>query len=131
MSQRLFRALLKPFARDVVTAAYLGLLRRAPSASELAASAAELKRTRDLDALLDRLSQSAELWKNLLVEHSPELVKPVFRGMLGRDPDDEGLRAYTQLLAEQIELEPVPFDAAGSPEHRRRLLERDADTNRI
>jgi methylase of polypeptide subunit release factors len=122
MNRPLYRAFLKLFAREIVTAAYAGLLRRAPSASELASHSAELKRTGSVENLLESVSRSDELWRRLMAEHADDLVKVVFRAVLGREPEDEALRAYSRTLADKADLEPVLADVVASHEHRRQVL---------
>jgi hypothetical protein len=127
---------------DDLHAAVLG---RQPSATERDAAVAELADSQDLRTLVEALLGSDEFaermreqqapalaalvssdehWQEQKRVHRQELVTAVYRGLLGRDPDADGLATYMAKLDRTPELLPLLKAIAGSAEHRR-WLERD------
>ena len=71
---------------------------------------------RELRALQIYLD-SEELWHQISNTRAPALIKTVFQSLLGRDPEQEAIQAYSNLLSEKQDLLPLLVDVAGSIEH--------------
>src|SRR6267154_1179969 len=122
MRALLLRIVLRFLARDAVTAAYLGVLGRGPDQGGLLAYSETLGRTGSYSGVLDEISHSQENWERLLARRSEDVVRNIYRGLLGRDPDREGLDSYASDLAARKDIVAVIAGIAGSKEHWERLL---------
>jgi hypothetical protein len=110
----------------------------------LANYAAKLAVTLNLEALLIEISRSDEHWEKSFSAHSSNLVRTLYRGLLGREPEPEALANYAAKLAETLNLEALLIEISRSDEHWEKsfsshsedivlaiyqgLLRRDADT---
>jgi hypothetical protein len=66
---------------------------------------------------------SEELQRKSFAILAPRLVQALYRGILGREADAEGLATYTRKLTENGNLEEVLADLLGSAEFRLRSME--------
>jgi hypothetical protein len=101
------------FWPPVVAGIYQQVMQRQPSAAELEATASQLASgTLTPSALVARVATRA-------VNNSPDAIPMLYRRLLGRDPDPDGLRSYTA-IAERDGLEAVTQSIVASPEYRNR-----------
>lgn len=84
----MFELVLRFYAAELVTAAYLGILGRAPDEEGLKAHGAELTRSRTLPAMLTAIAGSAEAWQRNLARHSADLARSLALGLLNSESDD-------------------------------------------
>lgn len=114
-------------AAELVTAAYLGILGRAPDDPGLRAHCAELGWRRSagssLAELLAAISHSPERWKRTLEQRAGELVRAVFRGILKREPHEQELRPFSAQVSGSGDLSTVVANLAASQEHWAQLVE--------
>ncbi len=93
-----FRFLVKHCAREIIRAAYTGILSREPDEAGWTAYSRELRKTGNLDHILRDLAASKESWESRFYDYPDELVRLVYRGLLGREPDAQGLAHYIQQI---------------------------------
>lgn len=101
------------FWPPVVGAVYRHVLQRPPTAGELRAAATDLEAGGLTPPAF--VAQTAARAAN----NRPDAIRIVYRRLLGRDPDPEGLAAYTG-MAERDGLEAVTRSIVASPEYRAR-----------
>ncbi len=73
-------------------------------------------------SVLDARHSQAE-WNNFVAGFSAELVREVYRGLLGREPDEKGQAAYEALLVRTNKLAAVLAEVICSVEFWKRTLE--------
>ena len=91
-------------APDLVTAAYKGILGREPDPEGLARYTDQLISDHDLAALLSAIVGSVEFERNAFLAAAPDFVTAAYKGILGREPDPEGLTRYTDQLMSDHDL---------------------------
>lgn len=101
---------------DVVKAVFQALLGRDPEPEALHAYAERLQQTKCLSDLMRAVGESQEHWQRLFDARAEELVGALYRGLLGREPDTAGLRAYTAKLRATRNLPAVAASLANSQE---------------
>lgn len=107
---------------ELVHTLCLGLLGRPPASDEVVACRAALAETSDLLPLLEALCQSDEHWRRTLDVHASEVVRGIYRGVLGRDADSGGLDTYGRALAQPDGLSVVLREILASEEFRTRQI---------
>jgi Sulfotransferase family/Domain of unknown function (DUF4214) len=110
------------YAADLVRAAYLGILKRECDPEGLATYSEIIRRTVDLAGPLKDLSYSEEHWEKTLDARGPVLVRALYQGLLGREPEPEELQEYAMKLAETHDLAPLLAEIARSDEHWEKTL---------
>ena len=108
-------------AEEFVQAAYQGLLSRQPDPELLKAEAAKLKDGKHLTEFMSELGRSQEHWDALLHARASDMVGEVYRGLLNRDPDPEGLTTYVPQFARDGDLASLIATVGGSEEHKATL----------
>ena len=109
------------FWRPLVSAVYRDVLNREPSPQEQdLASRALVSGETTVPVFVAQTATRA-------ANNEPDAVHILYRRLLDRDPDPEGLRAHVQ-LAERSGLEAVVRSIMGSPEYRARLNRAGAPT---
>ncbi len=101
---------------------YRGLLYRDPEPEALARYASELTESHDLGRPLAEIASSEEHWQLLFGLRAPQLVREMYRGLLGRDPEPEALARYASEFAESRDLHRLLAEIASSEEHWQRLF---------
>ena len=117
------KAFLRAYADELVNMAYRGILTREADLTGLAAYTKALKGSADLAGLLKELSFSDEHWQKTLDTRAPDLVRALFQGLLGREPDAEARESYVAKLAESHDLTPLLAEIARSDEHWQKTLD--------
>jgi hypothetical protein len=85
-------------SEDIVKATFQALLGRHPEPEALHAYAGALQQTKCLSDLMRTVGESEEHWQRLFDARAEELVGALYRGLLRREPDSAGLRAYAAQL---------------------------------
>ncbi|WP_217126213.1 hypothetical protein, partial [Hydrogenophilus sp. SS56] len=98
------RTMLRLTAEQIIGMTYRGILSREPDPDGLAAYAKLLRRAGDLTPLLSELARSEERWRQSFAERAPELVRALYRGLLGREPEPEALQDYAERLTQTHDL---------------------------
>ncbi|WP_217127067.1 DUF4214 domain-containing protein, partial [Hydrogenophilus thiooxidans] len=75
--------------------------------------------TQDLAPLLMEMARSDERWRQSFAERAPELVRALYRGLLGREPEPEALQDYAERLTQTHDLAPLLMELARSEERWR------------
>jgi tRNA A-37 threonylcarbamoyl transferase component Bud32 len=104
LKRYVWRLFLRLHAADLVKTAYRGLLGREPDPEGLAAHSATLAATQELAAFLADVIRSDEFLQKSFTALAPDLVRAAYRGLLGREPDPEGLAAHIASLAKKQDL---------------------------
>jgi hypothetical protein len=99
--------------QPVATTLYRQMLNREPSAQELQQMTADLASGRG--AMLDVIARTARR----AASSDEEAVRILYRRLLGREADEQGLRGFTD-LARREGIEAVARQIAASPEYRQR-----------
>jgi hypothetical protein len=101
------------FWRPVISSVYREILNREPSDEEVRQATADLSAGRR--EMIDVIARSARR----AATSDEEAVKILYRQLLGRDADPQGLRGYTE-LARRDGIEAVARDITRSDEYRRK-----------
>jgi hypothetical protein len=115
-SEEHWNELLARRSDDVVKAVFQALLGRDPEPEALRAYAKHLQQTKCLSDLMREVGESQEHWQRLLDARAEELVGALYRGLLGREPDTRGLRAYAEKLRTTRNLPALVASLANSQE---------------
>jgi Ca2+-binding EF-hand superfamily protein len=100
------------FWQPIVSAVYRQVMRRDPSQEELAQGAADLvSRQRRLPEFIARVATRA-------ANNQQDAVRILYQRLLGREPDESGLRAYTE-MAQREGIDAVARTIVNSDEYRR------------
>jgi hypothetical protein len=109
------------FWPPVVAAVYRQVMQREANAAEIEAAARQLANgSLTAAALVANVATRA-------ANNSPDAIPILYRRLLGRDPDPDGLRAYTA-IAERDGLQAVTESIVSSPEYRSRAATAGAAT---
>jgi hypothetical protein len=92
------------FGPDLVKAAYRGLAGRSPTEDEVQTQVAAIKREGKVSAVIQDISHLPEAWARNLHSQPAELVRQLYRGVNGEDPDAASLAAGIALLAQRPDL---------------------------
>ncbi len=98
------------FWRPVVSTVYRQVMRREASDDELRQGAADLASGQRLHEFVARVATRA-------ANNSEDAVRILYQRLLGREPDESGLRAYTD-MAQRDGIEGVARSIVNSPEYR-------------
>jgi hypothetical protein len=109
-------------SEELVYAMFLGLLGREPKPEALANYSTQLTRTSDIATLLAKIVSTDELWQKTLAARSPELVRAVYQGLLGREPEAEALKSYATKFSETYAITALLAEIAESDEHWEKLF---------
>lgn len=93
------------YGRQLVVAAYRGVLGRQPDESGAESYALELGGPDGLAGVIAGLVASDEFWRRTLIDHSRDLTKALTNGLFGEAVGDGVLRAEAGRLVEQGELD--------------------------
>jgi len=104
-------------APELVQAAYRGLLGREPDSRGLIAHTSTLSRNRKLAAFLNDFIQSDEFLDKTLASRAQRLVRDIYRGLLGREPDQQGHRTHAAALSRTRRLDAFLADFVNSGEY--------------
>ena len=83
---------------ELVDAAFRGLLGREPDTEAAAAYGAMLAEKRDISTLLEDITRSDEFWGKVLTSRSEELIRAIYGGLFGREPDPARLAIHVKQL---------------------------------
>jgi hypothetical protein len=121
-SQEFHKIRLTALAPELVRRTFQGLLGRDPEPTALDSYAKRFAVNHDLGAVVVDIVQSEEFRKRSLAALVPELVRAIFRGLLGRDPEPTALDSYAKRFAVNHDLGAVVADIVQSEEFRKRSL---------
>jgi Domain of unknown function (DUF4214)/Sulfotransferase family len=126
-SQEHWEVLVRKRSEELVRTVFSALLNRDPEEAALKAYVTQLDSGLRLGDLLSAIGRSEEHWARLLDERAEQLVGAIFRGLLGRDPDNVGLAAYVTRLKASKDLANVVALIGKSQERSRKLkIEQDS-----
>jgi hypothetical protein len=117
-----WRKTLEARASELVHSLYRGLLDREPEPEALQGYAEKLATGHDLTPLLAEIARSDEHWRKTLEARAPELMRSLYRGLLGRDPDPEGMQGYLQVIREAGGLEKALSSIVASQEFKEKQV---------
>jgi hypothetical protein len=100
------------FWQPAAAAVYRRIMQRDPSQGEMRDITTDLQARRPMPEIVARIAGRAE-------SNPADAVSILYRGLLGRDADPEGLRIHTE-LARRDGLEAVARSIQNSPEYRQR-----------
>jgi len=106
---------------ELVTQAFVSVLRRAPTKEELDAHVARLADGQSMGALLADLSAGRAGSGKVAQDEAEELVRAAFRGLLDREPDPTAMAAYTRLLLDTGDVSAFLHEVGHSQEHIEKL----------
>lgn len=109
-------------APELVQAAYRGLLGREPDSQGLTNHISALSQKKRLAGFLYDFTQSDEFWYKTLASRASNMVRDIYRGLLGREPDQDGLDVHTAALARNRRLDVFLTEFISSDEYWDRLL---------
>lgn len=115
-SEEFRKKMLAAFAPELVKAAYMVLLQREPDEEGLASYITFISETMDLPSFFADIVQSDEYRQKLTQLLSRELVKQIYIGLLKREPDEEGLAAYSEGMVEPRDISRIMDDVLSSSE---------------
>lgn len=121
------RLLVKWHAGYFVDAMYRAILGRSPDAEGRASYESELRAHGDLERIARGMATSEEARARAVYGTPEPVVTAAFRGLLGRDPEPEALKAYGENLGAHRDLAATLDDIGRSDEHWLRLLATRAD----
>ncbi len=114
-------------SEELVLELYRRLFGRDPASGALRSYATQLKANGDIAGLLSEIGASQEFWQRQVAHRAEDLVRMAFRMLLGREPEEEALRAYAAQLKEHKNLEETLAAIAQSPEHWDIVLRQSAE----
>ncbi|MGA2228114.1 MAG: DUF4214 domain-containing protein, partial [Syntrophobacteraceae bacterium] len=115
-SDEFWEKMLASRSTEIVDSSFRTLLGRAPDTEASTAYAAMLAGQKEISAVLEDIIGSDEFWKKMQARRSIELVSEIYKGLLGREPDQEAVRACTPILSGHRGLSAVLADIIGSDE---------------
>ncbi len=118
-----WRSISPLFAREHLRDIYLGVLAREPDSDGTAGYIEKLRRTGSPTAVITDLLHSEEFQRKNLAFIALNLVQALYRGILGREADAEGIATYTRKLVEGADLEGLSADLIKSDEFRLKSIE--------
>jgi Domain of unknown function (DUF4214)/Sulfotransferase domain len=104
-------------SQELVLALYRSIFNRDPDSQRLQSYATQLKTSKDIPGLLLAIGASQEFWEGQIAQRAEELVRAVYGALLGREPDDGGLKAYVAQLKEHKSLAELLATIGKSQEH--------------
>jgi len=110
------------FSTELVNNIYSGLLGSKADQKTLESWELRLKSGEDLGQLVREIIESEEFFNKFIQTKREEFVARFYQGLLGREPDDEGLRYYTSRLCQSEDFAKIIAAIGASEEHWFRLL---------
>ena len=107
-------------ARFITRGLYRGLLGREPDREGWDAATLEVQRGR-LDSQVRAMVRSPEFLSRKRTLSPPDILSFLYRGLLGREPDSDGVRTYLRKV-ERGRITDVILDMIRSPEFEERML---------
>jgi hypothetical protein len=120
-SQEHWETLLALRAEELVQAIQ-GACLRAPDERTCRAYVDQLRRGKDLMAVLAKVVRSPEHWESMVELRADDLVKSVYAALLKREPDEQALSVYGAQLRNGKDLSQLLSSVARSQEHWNTLL---------
>src|ERR1700680_4645656 len=99
-SELVLYALCRYCSAAIVKTLYCGVLLRDAEPQELAEHSKYLRKTGDLAGVVKDLCLSPEHWHKNFDGHASDLVRSIYHGLLGREPESEELQGYAAKLTE-------------------------------
>ena len=115
-----WRLAVRLFAREFVRDMYRAVLGRDADREGIASFLGNSGRPFNPAAVVGALLDSEEFQRRNFRRHAPELARTFYQGILGREPDKEGLEAYTAKLAQKENVAEALESLLASEEFRRR-----------
>jgi len=99
LKEKLYRFFSRIFRREIIRDGFHGVLGRDP---EEETQKAYEKRFKELgtEGLIKELSGTTEAWEKQKRAHPVELIRDAYLGVLGREPEEKGLKAYGAIFKE-------------------------------
>jgi hypothetical protein len=116
-SQEHWEQLLEGRSEELALTLYRATFGRDPASAVLRSYAAQLRASGDLTTLLLAIGTSEDFWHKQITHRAADLVRTIFRTLLGREPEEEALKSYAEQLKEHKSLEQTLRAVARSPEH--------------
>lgn len=127
MNQSVVLPLLLRFcAPEMVGAAFAGILSRLPEPEAVNEYCRDLAKKGRLVEVLAEIARSDEAWQKAVEQRAADLVRALFHGLLGRDPEAGVLQLYSGNLAETRDIAGILAEIGGSSEHWEKQLSRHA-----
>src|SRR5438105_136709 len=120
--ERRFLRFVRIFSRELADSLYRGLLARPSDAAGLAAYSKNIQQATRLADVVGDMARSDEFRKRMFSEQADMLVRGVFRGALGREPDGNARDSYGRMISERCDVAELIATVVGSAEFRKRLL---------
>jgi hypothetical protein len=114
-------------AAQFVGMAYRGILAREADPSGLAAYSKWLRRNADLAGLLAEIARSDEHWQKQFAARAPDLVRALYLGLLGREPEAEELHEHAAQLMTMQDVPLVLHRLGSSAEFANNVLQDQAE----
>jgi len=124
-SELLLTQIINQHSEKIVKSILLGLFARAPN-SESIIKYSRLLRENGIEGLLAELVQSNESREALLTNHAENLVAAIFKGILGREPDEIGFQNKVTNFKINYDIEQLVKGIAFSKEFWTKSLARNA-----
>jgi hypothetical protein len=115
-------------APEIVRAAFAGFLMREAEPEVLRHHVDSLAERKDLSFLFSSIVNSQEHWECLLAANAQLVVQGAFEGLLGRMPDPEAAKTYSEEFAENKKIAALLAAVAGSKEHWAKQVSTNAET---
>ncbi len=110
------------YSRDLVRAAFRGLIVREPEPEALASYSAGFSNPARLGDILSDIIGSDEFWEKLIAAHASNLVRAAYLALLGREPDQEGMASYVEQISGIKDFTAILSDIIRSEEFWNRLI---------
>jgi len=107
---------------ELINEIYQGLLGRLPDETSLGHYSAKLSKSQDLGSILSDVAGSNEHWNKLLKARSGEMVRNMYLGSLGREPEDSAKKHYAGKLIQTDDFVSVLAEINRSDEQWRRQI---------
>jgi hypothetical protein len=108
------------FATELLRDLYLGILNREPDPQGTAAYIGKPNRICPPVTVITSLIDSEEFQRRSFARFAPDVVRSLYRGILGREAEPGGLDIYTQKFIVDHKLDGVVSSLIGSDEFRRK-----------
>ena len=104
---------------ELLREGYQGILGREPDEDSVRSHVERLRSGAALGEVLSDLAASDEHWRRQKDRHLEELLREGYQGILGREPDEDGVRSHVERLRSGATLGEVLSDLVASDEHWR------------
>ena len=116
------KKVLRHYSTRLIQGIYSGLLGREADQEALISWKLNLENGGSLVDLIREISNSEEFRKRTLQANSKDFITLFYQGILGRDPDDVGLKTYAPQILEWEDLKSTLRELGNSEEHWQRIL---------